>query len=245
MLVQDKVALVTGAARGIGAQCARQLAQNGAAAVIVVDMDEALGQQTAQELGKLCRSTFYKTDVSSEDAVRALFQSVKKEFGRLDILVNIAGICSTRTIFNETMESWDRIMNINLKGGFLCMREAFALMEEHGYGRIVNMASISGQVGGIRTSPAYAASKAGLICITKSFAKLGAKHGITVNALAPGLVDTDMTRDPEFHYSVDEVPMGRVAKTSDIADTVLYLASDLAGYVTGQCLNVNGGMYMG
>ena len=245
MLVQDKVALVTGAARGIGAQCARQLAENGATAVIVVDMDETLGQQTAQELGKLCRSAFYKTDVSSEEAVKGLFQKVKEEFGRLDILVNIAGICSTRTIFDENMESWDRIMNINLKGGFLCMREAFPLMQVHQYGRIVNMASISGQVGGIRTSPAYAASKAGLICITKSFAKLGAKEGITVNALAPGLVDTDMTRDPEFHYSVEEVPMGRVAKTADIADTVLYLASDLAGYVTGQCVNVNGGMYMG
>lgn len=245
MLVQDKVALVTGAARGIGAQCARHLAENGAAAVIVVDMDETLGQQTAQSLGKLCRSVFYKTDVSSEEAVKALFKTVKEVFGRLDILVNIAGICSTRTIFDENMESWDRIMNINLKGGFLCMREAFPLMQENGYGRIVNMASISGQVGGIRTSPAYAASKAGLICITKSFAKLGAKIGITVNALAPGLVDTDMTRDPDFHYSVGEVPMGRVAKTADIADTVLYLASDLAGYVTGQCVNVNGGMYMG
>jgi NAD(P)-dependent dehydrogenase (short-subunit alcohol dehydrogenase family) len=245
MLVQNKVALVTGAARGIGAQCARQLAENGAAAVIVVDMDEARGKETADSLSSLCRSAFYRTDVSSEDAVKALFHEVKRDFGRLDILVNIAGICSTRTIFDENMDSWDRIMNVNLKGGFLCMREAFLLMEAHGYGRIVNMASISGQVGGIRTSPAYAASKAGLICITKSFAKLGAKLGITVNALAPGLVDTEMTRDPDFHYSVDEVPMGRVASTSEIANTVLYLASDLAAYVTGQCVNVNGGMYMG
>jgi 3-oxoacyl-[acyl-carrier protein] reductase len=245
MLVKGKIALVTGAARGIGAQCARQLAENGAAAVIIVDMDETRGQKTAQELGQLCRSAYYRTDVSSEEDVKALFQKVREEFGRLDILVNVAGICSTRTTFDETMESWDRIMNVNLKGGFLCMREAFLLMKEHGYGRIVNMASISGQVGGIRTSPAYAASKAGLICITKSFAKLGAKLGITVNALAPGLVDTDMTRDPDFHYSVDEVPMGRVAETADIANTVLYLASDLAEYVTGQCVNVNGGMYMG
>jgi NAD(P)-dependent dehydrogenase (short-subunit alcohol dehydrogenase family) len=245
MLVKDKVALVTGAARGIGAQCARQLAENGAAAVIVVDMDEKRGLEMVQGLSSICRSAFYKTDVSNEIAVKALFQRVGEEFGRLDILVNIAGICSTRTTFDETMDSWDRIMNINLKGGFLCMREAFLLMQDKGYGRIVNMASISGQVGGIRTSPAYAASKAGLICITKSFAKLGAKLGITVNALAPGLVDTDMTRDPDFHYSVDEVPMGRVAQTSDIANTVLYLASDLAGYVTGQCINVNGGMYMG
>ena len=177
MLVKDKVALVTGAARGIGAQCARRFAENGAAAVIVVDMDEARGQQTVQELGKLCRSAFYRTDVSSEEAVKALFQSVEQEFGRLDILVNIAGICSTRTMFNETMESWDRIMNINLKGGFLCMREAFPLMQKNHYGRIVNMASISGQLGGIRTSPAYAASKAGLICITKSFREAGREGG--------------------------------------------------------------------
>lgn len=245
MLVKDKVALVTGAARGIGAQCARQLAENGASAVIIVDVDEAQGQKTAKELGAVCRTAFYKTDISREEAVRELFHKVREEFGRLDILVNIAGICSTRTIMDETMDSWDRIMNVNLKGCFLCMREAFALMEKQEYGRIVNMASIAGQVGGIRTSPAYAASKAGIICITKSFAKLGAKKGITVNALSPGLVDTDMTRDPDFHYSVEEVPMGRVAKPSDIADTILYLASDMAGYVTGQCLNPNGGMYMG
>lgn len=245
MLVKDKVALVTGAARGIGAQCAQHLAENGAAAVIIVDMDEAQGQKTAETLRALCRSAFYRTDISNEDAVKALFRKVKEEFGRLDILVNVAGICSTRTIFDETMESWDRIMNVNLRGSFLCMREAFPLMQEKQYGRIVNMASIAGQVGGIRTSPAYAASKAGIICITKSFAKLGAKQGITVNALSPGLVDTDMTRDPDFHYNVDEVPMGRVAKPSDIADTILYLASDMAGYVTGQCINPNGGMYMG
>jgi len=245
MLVKDKVALVTGAARGIGAQCARQLAENGAAAVIIVDMDEVQGQKTAEELGAMCRTAFYKTDISWEEAVQDLFHKVQEEFGRLDILVNIAGICSTRTIVDETMDSWDRIMNVNLKGSFLCMREAFALMEKQEYGRIVNMASIAGQVGGIRTSPAYAASKAGIICITKSFAKLGAKKGITVNSLSPGLVDTDMTRDPDFHYSVEEVPMGRVAKPSDIADTILYLASDMAGYLTGQCINPNGGMYMG
>ena len=245
MLVKDKIALVTGAARGIGAQCARHLAENGAHAVIVVDMDETQGQKTAEELSEKCRTAFFKTDISNEEAVRDLFQKVRAEFTRLDILVNIAGICSTRTIFDETMDSWDRIMNVNLKGSFLCMREAFALMEEQLYGRIVNMASIAGQVGGIRTSPAYAASKAGIICITKSFAKLGAKKGITVNSLSPGLVDTDMTQDPKFHYSVEEVPMGRVAKPSDIADAVLYLASDMASYVTGQCLNPNGGMYMG
>jgi len=137
------------------------------------------------------------------------------------------------------------MMDINLKGTFLFMRQAFLLMQEQKYGKVVNVSSISGQVGGIRTSPAYAASKAGILSITKSFAKLGAIDNITVNSIAPGIIDTELTRAPDFNYSVDEVPMKRVGQPQDVADTALFLASDMSAYITGQCINVNGGMYMG
>ena len=245
MLLKDKIALVTGGARGIGAECARTLSANGAAGVIIVDINEAEGRKTEEDINKTGMCLFIRADISDEKEIDRVFLQLEKEFGRLDILLNIAGICSTRTVFVEDMKGWDRMMDINLKAAFLFMRGAFPLMEKNNYGRIVNMSSISGQVGGIRTSPAYAASKAGILGLTKSFAKLGAKKNITVNAIAPGLIDTAMTRDPEFHFSIEEVPMGRTGQPSDVANAALFLASDLSAYITGQCLNVNGGMYLG
>ena len=159
-------------------------------------------------------------------------------------MVNCAGITSVENFLEMSLTNYDKIMNVNMKGTLLFCKGAMHMMLEQKYGRIVNMASISGQVGGIRTNPAYAASKAGVIALTKSLAKLGAKDGVTVNAVAPGIVDTDMTRDPNFVYSVAEVPMGRVGTVWDVADVSVFLASDMARYVTGQCISVNGGMYM-
>ncbi|MEI6102062.1 MAG: SDR family oxidoreductase, partial [Eubacteriales bacterium] len=158
----EKVALITGAARGIGAECAMRFAEEGAK-VIIIDMDEARGTRTAEGLCAKGQGAFFKADVSNEEEVEALFQKIKKEYGKIDILMNNAGITSTRTIFEESMQSWDKIMNVNLKGAFLCTREAFLIMLENGFGKVINMASISGQLGGIRTSPAYAASKAGVL----------------------------------------------------------------------------------
>jgi 3-oxoacyl-[acyl-carrier protein] reductase len=243
--LSGKIALITGAAKGIGAACARAIAFNGIKALILVDLDETNGNSLAAELGGNCECIFFKIDVSNEQEVIAMFSEIQLRFGRLDILLNIAGICSTKTLFEVDVKSWDKMMDINLKGTFLIGREALKMMMENKYGRIVNMASISGQVGGVRTSPAYAASKSGIICLTKSFAKVAAKDNVTINAIAPGLVDTEMTQDPNFHYSLNEVPMGRVGDPSEIADVALFLASDLSRYVTGQCINVNGGMYMG
>lgn len=244
MQVKNKIALVTGAAKGIGAECALKLAREGAAAVIVVDIDDVKSNETVSRIDSFCRAEFRNVDVSKEEQVLKVIESVEMDFDRLDILLNIAGITSTRTIFQEDMAGWDRIIDINLKGSFLFTREAFKLMKKQQYGRIVNISSISGQVGGIRTSPAYAASKAGILSLTKSFAKLGAADNITVNAVAPGLIDTGMTRGADFHYSLEEIPMRRVGKPEDVADAVLFLASDASSYITGQCLNVNGGMYM-
>lgn len=244
MLLKNKVALVTGGAKGIGAVCALKFAEQGAQ-VIIVDLDENNAKDTLEKINVYSDGKFIKADVSSEDEVKNIFEIVETEYKRLDILMNVAGICSTNTIFIEDMNGWDKMMDINLKGTFLFMRSAFLLMQKQKYGKVINVSSISGQVGGIRTSPAYAASKAGILSITKSFAKLGAVDDITVNAIAPGIIDTQITQNPDFNYSVDEVPMKRVGNPQDVADTALFLASDMSSYITGQCINVNGGMYMG
>jgi 3-oxoacyl-[acyl-carrier protein] reductase len=244
MLLENKIALVTGAAKGIGAECARAFAENGAKALILADIDEKNGKLTADDLSKKCECIFIKTDVSKEEDVLTVFARIKEKFGRLDVLMNVAGICSTESMFDADVKSWDRIMDINLKSVFLFGREAMKVMMEQKSGSIISVASISGQNGGIRTNPAYAVSKAGIICITKSFAKLGAKDNVTANALAPGLVDTDMTKAPDFHYNISEVPMGRVGEPREVADVAVFLASGLSRYVTGQCISVSGGMYM-
>lgn len=244
MLLDNRIALITGAAKGIGAECANTFLQNGVEKVILVDIDEEMGNNTLKRINKQARGRFIRADISKEEEIANIFDVVSHDYGHLDILLNVAGICSTRTILYETMEGWDAMMNINLKGAFLFMRYAFLLMQREKYGRIVNMSSISGQVGGIRTSPAYAASKAGMLSLTKSFAKLGANKNVTVNAIAPGLIDTDMTNAADFHYSLEEIPMGRLGLPEDVAHAALFLASDLSSYITGQCINVNGGMYM-
>ncbi len=244
MLLENKTALVTGGAKGIGAGCALAFAKSGAK-VVIVDIDEESAKETIANINDYSSGIFVKADVSNEDDVKAVFDVVKAEYGRLDILMNVAGICSTNTIFIETMGGWDKMMDINLKGTFLFMRNAFLMMQEQKYGKVISVSSISGQVGGIRTSPAYAASKAGILSVTKSFAKLGATDNITVNAIAPGIIDTQITQAQDFHYSVEEVPMKRVGTPEEVAKCALFLASDMSSYITGQCINVNGGMYMG
>lgn len=243
MLIDGKVALVTGGANGIGAETAFVFAKNGAKSVYLVDMADDCGQATAQRLGAYCDCSYIHADVSTEANVKSVLDLVIEREGRLDILFNCAGISSTKGIFETDETLWDKIMEVNARGTFYFSRIAIQRMIEQRYGRIINVSSIAGQVGGIRTCPAYAASKAAILSITKSFAKLGAAHGVTVNTVAPGIADTNMTRDKDFHYSNDEVPMGRAATPEEIANVVLFLASDLSSYVTGQCVNVNGGMY--
>jgi len=245
MLLKEKVTLVTGAAGGIGAACAIAFAQNGAKAVYVIDINEEKAKETIGQISAFCACHFIKADVSCEDDVISVFDDVEDRYGRLDVLVNCAGICSVESFEELQLSTWDRLMDINLKGALLFSRDAMRLMKRNGYGRIVNVGSISGQVGGIRTSPAYSVSKAGVMCLTKSLAKSGAKDRITVNSIAPGIITTDMVTAPGFHYSTDEIPMGYAGSPEEVADVVLFLASDMSRYVTGQCIGVNGGMFMG
>ena len=245
MLIDGKVALITGGASGIGAETALLFAKNGAKRIYIADMADENGREMVREISDYCRCTYIHTDVSVELDIKGVFDKITEEEGRLDILFNCAGITSTIGIYETEQELWDKIMAVNARGTFYASRMAVKMMIEQRYGKIVNVSSIAGQVGGIRTCPAYAASKAAIMSITKSFAKWGAPHSVTVNTISPGIVDTNMTRDKDFHYSADEVPMGRAASPIEIANVVLFLTSDLSSYITGQCVNVNGGMYFG
>ena len=168
-------------------------------------------------------------------------------FGRIDILVNNAGICQVTTVENMTEEDWDRVMAVNLKGVFLCSKTVMGVMKKQRSGRIVNMGSISGKVGGIATGANYSVSKAGVMCFTKALARELAPYGITVNAVAPGVIETDMTRgitQGDFTDYIKSIPLGAIGSVEDVAYAVAFLVSEEARYITGEILDVNGGMLM-
>ena len=240
---RNKRILITGGAKGIGAETARQFAQSGAEVIYIVDVDDASGEMTAGELTSAgCDCRYRRLDVAYEAGVVELFREVEAD-GGLDVLFNCAGITSVKNLFETDLALWNKIMAINVSGVFLFSKEAMRIMGAQNYGRIINVSSVSAHVGGIRTSPAYAASKAAILGLTRALAKYGAPFNVTVNAVAPGIVDTDMTRDPDFVYSNKEVPLGAAAVPADIARAVLFLAGEGGSHITGQCLNVNGGMY--
>jgi 3-oxoacyl-[acyl-carrier protein] reductase len=243
MMLKDKVTLVTGAAKGIGAAIAEAFAREGASAVVIVDIDEDAAARTAEDIVTRygCRCVALRANVSDESNVKRVFETVDREFGRLDVLVNNAGVCKLSAIDDITIQDWDRTMNVNLKGAFLFCREALKRMKANG-GKIVNMASQAGKTGGLIVGPDYSASKAGVLSLTKTFAKHGASFGVNVNSVAPGLIDTDLTKD--FGYDPKSVPLGRIGTPEDVADAVVFLASDRADYITGACIDVNGGMTM-
>lgn len=241
-LLDKKTAMITGAASGIGAAIAKIFAQNGCSQLFLVDMNEEMLARKARALkresGVDCVT--FRADVSSEQDAAHVFEEVK-EYG-LDILVNSAGICRIVSIDDLQMKSWDLTMDVNLKGPFLFAREALRLMKTRKYGRIINIASQAGKIGGLTAGADYSASKAGLLCLTKTLAKNAAEYNVTVNSVAPGLIATEMTA--AFGYDPETIPLKRVGMPEEVADVVLFLASDLSRYVTGACIDVNGGMTM-
>ncbi len=243
-LLENKVAVITGGAKGIGECVARTFAENGASLVFIVDTDEVSAKNTAQSITEntACRCVPLYADVSNEEHVAGVFEEIRKQSERLDILVNSAGICRIVDMNDLTMKAWDVTLNVNLKGPFLFAREALKMMKAQKYGRIVNIASQAGKIGGITAGMDYSSSKAGLLCLTKSLAKNCAEYGVTVNSVAPGLISTDMTTS--FGYDPQTVPLRRIGTPEEVADTVLFLASDLSRYMTGACIDVNGGMSM-
>lgn len=241
---RGQVALVTGSARGIGRAIAEALAGNGADVVIAdINLDEA--KETAAEVAGLGVKTMAaRLDVSNSREVIKTFEDVAKEFGRLDILVNNAGITRDSLVLRMKEEDWDSVINVNLKGVFLCSKEAVKIMAKQRYGRIVNIASVVAFMGNPGQAN-YSASKAGIVGLTKTVAKEYASRGITANAVAPGFIMTAMT--DALPENVREemkkaIPMARFGTIDDVAEAVVFLASN--AYITGQVIHVNGGMYM-
>jgi len=241
---EGRYAVVTGAAQGICMDTALCLAERGAAGVMIADMNYEKAVESAKEIeaatGSRCLA--FKTDVSKPEDIEGLFAYTMKEFGAVHILVNGAGVLPTTKLEDLDAEKWDWCMNINLRGAHLCCREAIRIMREQKYGRIVNISSMAYRVGGIAASVSYGAAKGGLASATKTYAKLTAKDGITVNAICPGLILTDMTRNQG--YTADGIPMGRLGEPRDVSKVIAFLASDDSAYMTGCTLDVNGGMYM-
>ncbi|MCM0082003.1 3-oxoacyl-[acyl-carrier-protein] reductase [Geomonas sp. Red32] len=246
MSLNGQVALVTGASRGIGRAIALRLAAQGAAVVVTATSLEG-AQNTAGEIAAAGgKSLAVKVDVSQVAEVENLFKEALAAFGKIDILVNNAGITKDGLLLRMKESDWDQVLDVNLKGAFNCIKEAAKVMTKARYGRIVNVSSVVGEMGNPGQAN-YCASKAGLIGLTKSVAKELARRNVTVNAVTPGFIETDMTAelgDKAREALQDQIPMGRLGSGDDIAAAVLFLVSDGAGYITGHVLSVNGGMYM-
>jgi len=246
MSLNGQVAVITGASRGIGRAIALKLAAEGASVVVTATTVEG-AQRTADEIGAAGgKALAVKVDVSVAAEVEELFKKTAEAFGRLDILVNNAGITKDGLLLRMKEADWDAVMDVNLKGAFNCTREAAKTMSKARYGRIVNVSSVVGEMGNPGQAN-YCASKAGMIGLTKSVAKELARRNVTVNAVTPGFIETDMTHDlsEKAKESLQEqIPMGRLGGAEDIAAAVVFLVSEGAGYITGHVLSVNGGMYM-
>ena len=246
MSLNGQVAVVTGASRGIGRAIALKLSQAGAAVVVTATTVEG-AKRTADEIEAAGgRALALKVDVSVGSEVEGLIKDAVAAFGRLDILVNNAGITKDGLILRMKESDWDDVVDVNLKGAFNCTREAAKVMSKARYGRIVNVSSVVGEMGNPGQAN-YCASKAGMIGLTKSVAKELARRNVTVNAVAPGFIETDMTQelsDKAKETLLEQIPMGRLGSGDDIASAVLFLVSGGGAYITGHVLSVNGGMYM-
>jgi 3-oxoacyl-[acyl-carrier protein] reductase len=243
--LRDKVAIVTGASRGIGRDVALMLAARGARVVAAARGDHAAG--TADAIGSAGgRGEAASLDVTDGAAVEALMSGALERHGRIDILVNNAGIARDQLLMRMKRDDWDQVIATNLTAAFACAQAVIKPMIKQRAGRIISISSVVGQVGNAGQSN-YAASKAGLIGFSKALAREVASRGVTVNVVAPGLIDTDMTRAIAEKAQGDwsaQIPLGRLGTTADVAAAVCFLASDEASYITGQVLAVNGGMYM-
>ncbi len=246
MLLTGKIAVVTGGAQGIGQAIATSLAEEGAD-VVVADLNANRCEDTVARIKKIGRKALaVSVNVGDWDQVKRLVEHVQQEWERIDIFVNNAGITRDGLLLRMKEEDWQSVLQVNLTGTFYCTKAVVPLMSRQRNGRIVNIASIVGAIGNIGQAN-YAASKAAVIGLTKTVAREYASRNITVNAVAPGFIDTAMTQDLSADTKetlLSQIPLKRLGQASDIADAVSFLCSDKAGYITGHVLHVNGGMHM-
>ena len=247
MKLKDRVAIVTGGARGIGKAIALAFVGEGAK-VALVDVDkeklEILKNEIEKKKGKVITIS---RDITKSSEVTVMVDQVRKTFGRVDILVNNAGIIRRGTIETVTEEDWDRVIEVNLKGTFNCCKAVVETMKSQRYGKIVNISSIAGKLGDITSAPGYGTSKAGIDALTKTLARQLAPYGVNVNAVSPHAIETEMSAqwsEERRKEIIASIPLGRLGKPDDVAEAVLFLASDSASFITGEILDVNGGALM-
>ena len=239
--LKDKTAIVTGAARGIGFASAKLLAEHGAT-VVIADMRFSLAQESANALiGEGLRAVAAEVDVKSQESIDAMVEDVSAKQGKIDILVNNAGIADATPMLDLTQDAWDNLIDINLRGAQLCTQACLKKMIGQGSGKLIFMASRAGEMGSPLVAPSYCASKGGILALAKSYALFCAPYNINANAIAPGFIETDMTKGRDDPNSV---PIKRLGTPLDVAKSVYFLASDLSDYVTGAVIDVNGGLYI-
>lgn len=239
---KGKIAVVTGGASGIGKSCCLSLAEKGAT-VIAVDRNENGAKAVADEIKqKGGNAEGLSLDIVNITQIKEVVDYIENKYSRIDILINCAGITQVITIEDITETEWDRMLEIDLKGPFFVSQAVINVMKKNNFGKIVNLGSVAGEVGGIVVGANYVAAKAGIIGLTKSLAKSAAKYGINVNTVSPGFIDTEMTKD--LNQDVKMVPLGRKGTSEEVSDVILFLCSDYARYLTGVNLDVNGGLHM-
>ena len=243
-VLAGQTAVITGGASGIGKSIVQRFLEAGASC-LAADLNEealaALKQELAEYGDKL---DVVKVDVSNRDDVEGMVDRAVQTFGQMDIIVNNAGITNKIPFDEMTLEHWNLTYSINITGAFLFAQRAMRIMKAKGYGQIINMSSIAGHVGGLTSGVDYATTKGAMLTLTKSVAKQGAAYGVTCNSIAPGNIKTAMEKVFGSDWDPMAVPMHRLGEPEDISDVVLFLASDMSRYMTGCCLNVNGGLFM-
>src|SRR6185503_5814337 len=247
MTLSGRVAVVTGASQGIGRTIALKLALAGATVVVVARNQSKLDELATEIQDAGGKASAFVVDVGNEEQVKATFKQIIAQLGKIEILVNNAGITRDQLVMRMKRADWDEVINTNLTSAYLCTQQAISSMLKQRWGRIINVTSIFGQIGQAGQAN-YASSKAGLIGFTMAIAREVASRSITCNAVAPGFIETAMTSTltEEFKQTaLKMIPLGRVGTTGDVASAVAFLASEEAGYITGHVLNVNGGMLMG